>query len=65
MGAQCFPFDVRRLPADAATVDMLAKVQLAALRRGESIRLVNVPPDLGRLIDFVGLANVLRVEPRR
>jgi hypothetical protein len=65
MAKPSLSFDAGPLPADAATIDMLARLQLAADRRGASIRFLNASPDLRRLSEFVGLANVLRFEPRR
>jgi anti-anti-sigma regulatory factor len=61
MGPQV-PCDVRRLPVDAATVDALARLQLAAKRRGCRIGLCNAPPALLELIELMGLTEVL-VEP--
>jgi ABC-type transporter Mla MlaB component len=48
---------------DASTVDALARLQLAARRSGASIRLRNVTPALRQLVDFMGLSEVLCVEP--
>jgi anti-anti-sigma regulatory factor len=57
--------DASALPPDAATIDLLARLQLSALRLGRRILLRSVSGDLERLIAFTGLADVLRVEPRR
>ncbi len=46
-------------PADLAVVDSLARLQLAARRRGWSIRLQNPGPPLRQLLDLVGLAGLL------
>jgi hypothetical protein len=46
----------------AATIDEIARLQLAALRRGCKLELANANPYLLELIGFVGLAEVLRVE---
>jgi hypothetical protein len=50
--------------ADLGTVDVLARLQLAARRSGLEFRLRDVPAELQELITFVGLADVLGVEPR-
>jgi len=57
--------DASALAADASTLDLLARLQLAAARIGRRLLLRCVSDDLERLIDFAGLADVLRVEPRR
>ena len=46
---------------DLGTIDALARLQLAARRLGLDVRLRDVSPELCELIDFVGLADVLRV----
>ena len=51
--------DVRGVEPDAVTVDALARLQLAAHRRGRVVRLRNASPELRELVDFMGLANVL------
>jgi anti-anti-sigma regulatory factor len=51
--------------ADAATIDLLARLQLAARRHGRTLRLLHASPALQDLIAFVGLDAVLRVEPGR
>jgi hypothetical protein len=48
----------------AATIDAIARLQLAARRRGCQLELANANPYLLDLIGFVGLSNVLRVKPR-
>jgi hypothetical protein len=55
--------DVRSLPADAGTVDLLARLQLAARRHGAEIRLSGASKPLRELIAFFGLAGVLEREP--
>jgi hypothetical protein len=55
--------DVGTLAPDAATVDVLARLQLAARRLGREVRLRNASGELRDLIAFVGLRDVLRVEP--
>ncbi|MEA2244083.1 MAG: hypothetical protein QOD24_3639 [Solirubrobacteraceae bacterium] len=67
--------DVGGLPADIATIDALARLQLTARRLGGRIELRSGSPQLDRLLAFVGLADVLglggqcgqaeeRVQPR-
>jgi len=51
--------------ADAETIDLLARLQLAARRHGRTLRFLHASPALRDLIAFVGLEAVLRVEPRR
>ena len=55
--------DVHALAPDAAAVDALARLQLAARRVGLEVRLRHASTELCCLIEFVGLADVLRVEP--
>ena len=50
---------------DLALVESLARMQLRARRRGERVRLRNVPDDLRGLLELVGLTDVLAVEPER
>ena len=51
--------------ADLGTVDALARLQLAARRSGLELRLRHVSDELLELITFVGLGEVLGLEPRR
>ena len=51
--------------ADLRTVDALARVQLAARRRGLELRLCYASPELRELVTLCGLADALRLEPRR
>jgi ABC-type transporter Mla MlaB component len=51
--------------ADLETIDLLARLQLAARRHGWTIRFLHAPPALRVLIAFAGLDAVLRVEPGR
>jgi hypothetical protein len=57
--------DVSALAPDAGVVDALARLQLAARRRGLETRLLGAAVELLELIAFVGLAEVLCVEPGR
>ena len=50
--------------ADLGTVESLARLQLAARRCGLELRLRRVPRELEELITFVGLAEVLGLEPQ-
>jgi hypothetical protein len=50
---------------DLALVDSLARLQLDARRRGGRLRLRNVTDELRGLLELVGLADVLAIEPRR
>ena len=57
--------DLRSLGADAETIDLLARLQLAARRHGRTLRFFHASPALQELIAFAGLDAVLRVEPGR
>jgi STAS domain len=57
--------DSRSLGADAETIDLLARLQLAARRHGCTLRLLHASPALEELIAFAGLEAVLCVEPWR
>jgi hypothetical protein len=49
----------------AATVDSLARLALLLRRDGSRLVLHSAAPELAELIAFMGLAEVLRLEPRR
>jgi ABC-type transporter Mla MlaB component len=51
--------DVTGVPADAVTADALARLQLAARRRGCRVHLRNASPELVALLRFLGLRDVL------
>jgi ABC-type transporter Mla MlaB component len=51
--------------ADIHVVDALARLQFAARRRGCRLLLRNAPLELDELVELMGLAEVLVVEPRR
>jgi ABC-type transporter Mla MlaB component len=51
--------DVSDVPADAVTVDALARLQLAAGRCACKVRLRNASPQLRNLVEFMGLEDVL------
>lgn len=50
---------------DAATIDTLARLQLAAQRVGLEIRFQHVSNELQELLAFIGLGGVLRLESER
>jgi ABC-type transporter Mla MlaB component len=54
--AFCELDDVR---ADAVAADALARLQLAAQRRGCQVRLRDAPADVRALLDFMGLRDVV------
>jgi ABC-type transporter Mla MlaB component len=51
---------VSAVEADAASVDVLARLQLAARRRGCESRLRGVSAELRELLTFMGLHDVLQ-----
>ena len=51
--------NVSDVPADAVTVDALARLQLGARRHGCRVRLVNAASELRELVAFMGLDDVL------
>ena len=51
--------DVSGVEPDAVTVDALARLQLAAQRRGCQVRLRNASKELIGLVAFMGLRDVL------
>jgi hypothetical protein len=55
--------DVGALAPDAAAIDALARLQLTARRHGVEILLRHASSELQELLAFVGLRDVLRVEP--
>jgi hypothetical protein len=57
--------DAGVLASDVETVELLARLQLAAQRRGEQMLVVGVAPALRALLDLCGLCEVLHVEMRR
>jgi hypothetical protein len=50
------------MQVNLATIDALARLQLAAHRAELALQLRDAPPELLELISFVGLDEVLRVE---
>jgi ABC-type transporter Mla MlaB component len=51
--------DVRGVEPDAVAVDALARLQLGATRHGCRVRLRGASPELGALVEFMGLGDVL------
>ena len=51
--------DVAGVEPDAVTVDAVARLQLAARRRGCEVRLHNASDGLLELVELMGLTNVL------
>jgi ABC-type transporter Mla MlaB component len=60
VGADVLLCDVAGIAADAVAVDALARLALAARRRGCEVRLRGASPELLALVDFIGVADVLR-----
>ncbi|MGZ8691302.1 MAG: STAS domain-containing protein [Gaiellaceae bacterium] len=58
-GAHVALCDVRKVDPDAVSVDALARVQLAARRRGCKARLRGASSELLELLAFMGLCDVL------
>ena len=57
--------DVTGVEPDAVTVDALARLQVAAKRRGCRVHLRNASDELCELVAFMGLDSVLTVELER
>jgi hypothetical protein len=55
--------DVAGAKPDAATVEALARLQLAARRYGSALLLRNAAPELLELVALMGLESVLAPEP--
>jgi len=58
-GARVALCDVRGVEPDAVTVDALARLQLAARGYGCRVRLRHASDELIRLVEFMGLDDVL------
>ena len=56
--------EVTGVAADVATVDSLARLALAARRRGWCVRLYGASEELRELVAFMGLSDVLRDSPQ-
>ena len=62
-GAITLAIDVAGVRVDAATVDALARLQLAVRRDGCQVRLWRATPELRELLAFMGLRDVLPESP--
>jgi ABC-type transporter Mla MlaB component len=60
-GARTAYCDVRGIAADAVAIDALARLKLAARRRGVSLEVLGASPELRALIGFAGLDRALRL----
>jgi ABC-type transporter Mla MlaB component len=58
-GASMALCDVSRADADAVTINVLARLQLAARRQGCDLRVRDASAELLDLLDFMGLRDVL------
>jgi hypothetical protein len=66
MASATIVLDLTRLgPPDLAMIGTLALLQLTARRGGIELRLAHASDELRELIAFMGLADVLPVEPQR
>ena len=61
--AQILRCEVAGVRADAVAVDALARLALAARRRGCGVRLCGASEELLALVAFLGLADLLREGP--
>jgi hypothetical protein len=61
-GPRTILYDVSALDPDAATIDALARLQLGSRRAGLELRLRDASGELQKLLAFVGLDEVLRLE---
>jgi hypothetical protein len=57
--------DLSGVQPSAVTVDALARLAVALRRQGSRLLLQHASPELVELIEFMGLREVLCVEPRR
>ena len=64
-GMHALVCDLSGVQPSAATIDALARLAVALRRQGSRLSLLHASPELVELIDFMGLAEVLRVEPSR
>ncbi len=64
-GPRTIVCDLRRVVADAETLDALARLQLTAQRLGLELRLFHASVELRELVAFAGLEDVLLLEPCR
>jgi ABC-type transporter Mla MlaB component len=61
--AQIVRCEVAGVEADVVTIDALARVALAARRRGCGVRLCGASEELLALVALLGLADLLREDP--
>ena len=61
-GMQALVCDLSGVQPSAATIDALARLAVALRRQGTRLDLRHASPELIELIEFMGLAGVLRVE---
>ena len=61
-GMNALVCDLSGVQPSAATIDALARLAVALRRQGSRLRLRHASPELVELIEFMGLAEVLRVE---
>ena len=61
-GMNALVCDLSGVQPSAATIDALARLAVALRRQGSRLRLHHASPELVELIEFMGLAEVLRVE---
>jgi anti-anti-sigma regulatory factor len=54
--------DLSGVQPSCATIDALARLAVALRRQGTRLHLRHASPEVIELIDFMGLAEVLRVE---
>jgi hypothetical protein len=64
-GMPAFVCDLSGARPTAATVDSLARLALLLRREGSRLVLRDAAPELVELIAFMGLSDVLRVQPGR
>ena len=64
-GMHALVCDLSGVQPSAATIEALARLAVALRRQGSRLRLCHASPELIELIEFMGLAEVLRVEPGR
>jgi len=57
--ARVLYYDVEGAEPDAATIDALARIALAAKRRGGEMQLKGASTELRELVAFMGLGDVL------
>ena len=61
-GMKALVCDLSGVQPSAATIDALARLAVALRRQGSRLRLRHASPEVVELIEFMGLAEVLRIE---